>query len=71
MVTLKLSDREATLLAGVLDDAIINASVEVDILSMHYPSEAAEIAGLEYDLDTIYDLSDAVDNALWAAEVGV
>ena len=71
MVALELTDREAVLLAGVLDDAIIAASVEVDILGMHYPSQIEDIEMIEEDLDTLYDLSELVDNALWLTEVGV
>ncbi len=71
MVALELTDREAVLLAGVLDDAIIAASVEVDILGMHYPSQVEDIEMIEEDLDTLYDLSELVDNALWLTEVGV
>ena len=71
MVTLELSEREATLLAGALDDTILNIDVEIDILSMHYPEQLVDIEALEEDLETIYTISDAVDNALWAAEVEV
>lgn len=67
MVTLELSDREAKLLAGVIDDAILDASIEVDILMTHYPSEST--VDIENDLDTLYGLSNVVDNALWAVEV--
>ncbi len=71
MVTLELSDREAMILAGALDDTIVEMDVAIDILSMHYPEQMEEIEALEKDLETIYALSDAVDTALWAAEVGV
>ena len=71
MVTLELSDREAMLIAVVLDMAIVDFDVEIDILSMHYPEQLEEIEALEEDLETIYTISDAVDTALWAAEVRV
>lgn len=67
MVTLELSDREAKLLAGVIDDAILDASVELDITQTHYPSEST--VDIENDLDTLYGLSSVVDDALWAVEV--
>ena len=70
MVTIELSDREALLLAGVIDDAIIAADIEVDILELHYPSAIEDIEDVEYDLSTLYDLSEIVDNAIWFAEVG-
>lgn len=69
MVTLELSDTEATLLAGVVDDAIITATVEADILELHYPSAVEDIDQVEADIDALYDISDVIDNAIWAAEV--
>ena len=70
MVTLEVSDREALLLSAVLDDAILNTDVEIDILEMHFPGGEAEIAELNNDLDSIYVIASTVDNAIWMAEVG-
>ncbi len=70
MVTLELSDREAELMSDVLDDAILNADIEIDILTTHYPENAADLADAEYDLDTIYGMSRELDASMWLAEVG-
>jgi hypothetical protein len=69
MVTLEMSENEAMLMAAVLDDSIIDSIVEIDILTQHYPELIDDIADVEHDLDVLYTLADAVDNALWEAEV--